>query len=818
MTFARVPRGARREPMRAAAPPRHLRGRVTPPPLPPFLLLLLLLLWRSASTARATDEEEEEVPSERFGKGGDLGGSGSGPPPDCRVCAAHPAPPSACPAGRAPCGIEGVYSLRARRQCAAGEEAAAPEEEEAKSGVPGPTMPGSPGSAGGVMPSPTSRAPPARQVEVALDARAETGYGVVLDRTRQFLARIICHSGNERDCDRFPSAAPCPNRTLRDNGMCILASPADAAYGQTVSGHGDGANAAAEHPPAGVGAGSGAGYIVLAFTWEPPEWTSCQGLDRGVRANAAARSAQTADRDFLVPSRGLFRAKRSQAVPVRVVSKSGRSDFFVSLTVVADSIAHPEALKPSEVTRAVAARCGPLTQLVASVFHRDRPSRRRDNLRLKHDKDEEKARTLRYHIARQTDKAAWKRGRRSAAAREELMRTPALLAPGLEEVDENVTAMQRSLLRAVLLGYGARELRPAGTPLGTVFAADASYDDDRVRAGVLRQVRGKRSPRRGTAGRLAAAAALKKAKASGLLPAPSPPPNVTAEVQAGLLRHAGACLAATGLRVVDIGVVNPLHAAGDHELRALEPIPLGKVADRLWPSDEGVEESADHSEDAPYGYRSPETPVRWEGWGGMSGLDTGWARVNVVVGGADHPDDEEQRCDAVFQALGPCEGYSGAGAGGGARHLERPRPSSPWDTWTIRNASLADTREVAFHVAAVTWRHARGPFGRGSAAFALLATAAFTCVAWRTLKGSSEAVGRRVAWDRAAEDLANARARRANAVAAQKPMQPGNVNSLGPTRGGVVERVAPRRSMAAAPGLLDRDAAFYTARAGLSIK
>ena len=37
--------------------------------------------------------------------------------------------------------------------------------------------------------------PPARQVEVAVDSRAETGYGVVLDRTRPFLARLLCHKG-----------------------------------------------------------------------------------------------------------------------------------------------------------------------------------------------------------------------------------------------------------------------------------------------------------------------------------------------------------------------------------------------------------------------------------------------------------------------------------------------------------------------------------------------------------------------------------------------------------------------------------------------
>lgn len=154
----------------------------------------------------------------------------------------------------------------------------------------------------------------------------------------------------------------------------------------------------------------------------------------------------------------------------------------------------------------------------------------------------------------------------------------------------------------------------------------------------------------------------------------------------------------------------------------------------------------------------------------------------------------EERCDAVFQALGPCEGYAGAGAGGSARHLKRARPSSPWDTWTIRNTSLAETREVASHVARSYWRHFRGPFGHAFAAFAVLATAGFLWAVWGRVKGDSEAVGRRVAWDRAAEDLANARARRANAVAAQKPTHPGIVGGA-PflARSGVVERVAPRR-------------------------
>jgi|AntAceMinimDraft_5_1070358.scaffolds.fasta_scaffold87750_1 hypothetical protein len=105
--------------------------------------------------------------------------------------------------------------------------------------------------------------------------------------------------------------------------------------------------------------------------------------------------------------------------------------------------------------------------------------------------------------------------------------------------------MRRTLLRAVLVGYGAAALRRAGTPLGTVFAADASADDDRVRAAVLRGVRGKRGPTRGAKGREAAAHAEKVARRSGLLPDPSPPPLVTPEVQAGLLRHAGECLAAT---------------------------------------------------------------------------------------------------------------------------------------------------------------------------------------------------------------------------------------------------------------------------------
>ena len=54
--------------------------------------------------------------------------------------------------------------------------------------------------------------------------------------------------------------------------------------------------------------------------------------------------------------------------------------------------------------------------------------------------------------------------------------------------------------------------------------------------------------------------------------------NVALQVQARLLRHAGECLAATGLRIVDIGVVNTLHAATDAELRALEPVPLGPVS------------------------------------------------------------------------------------------------------------------------------------------------------------------------------------------------------------------------------------------------
>lgn len=105
--------------------------------------------------------------------------------------------------------------------------------------------------------------------------------------------------------------------------------------------------------------------------------------------------------------------------------------------------------------------------------------------------------------------------------------------------------MNRTLLRAVLVGYGAAALRSVGTPLGTVFAVDAATDDDRVYATVLRGVRGKRGATRGAAGREAAARTEKTARRMGLLPEPSPPPLVTREVQAGLLRHAGECLAAT---------------------------------------------------------------------------------------------------------------------------------------------------------------------------------------------------------------------------------------------------------------------------------
>jgi len=74
--------------------------------------------------------------------------------------------------------------------------------------------------------------------------------------------------------------------------------------------------------------------------------------------------------------------------------------------------------------------------------------------------------------------------------------------------------------------------------------------------------------------------------------------------------------------VVDVGVLNALHAALDHELRALEPlVPLGEVADRLWPSDaeEATQETADR-----FGrvFKVPRTPVDWERWGGLSGLAT----------------------------------------------------------------------------------------------------------------------------------------------------------------------------------------------------
>ena len=93
----------------------------------------------------------------------------------------------------------------------------------------------------------------------------------------------------------------------------------------------------------GDGGESGGGSLLLTFAWDPPKWESCRGLDRGVRADATARAAQTAHADFLIPSRGLFRAKRSQEAPVRVVSESGRSDFFMSFTVVVDSVAHPQA-------------------------------------------------------------------------------------------------------------------------------------------------------------------------------------------------------------------------------------------------------------------------------------------------------------------------------------------------------------------------------------------------------------------------------------------------------------------------------------------
>ena len=199
--------------------------------------------------------------------------------PDCRVCAADPAPLSACPSGRTPCGIEGVYSLRANWRCGGHGEG----EADALATVATSSIGPHPGDA-----------PPARQVEVALDARAETGYGIVLDRTRQFLARLICHRGNERDCARFPVAAPCPPRIVRDNGMCVFADATGAVsglgggYEQTVRGGGGGGgdDAAAEN----LNPNSGGGSVMLTFAWDPPEWQSCKGLDRGLRADAAVET------------------------------------------------------------------------------------------------------------------------------------------------------------------------------------------------------------------------------------------------------------------------------------------------------------------------------------------------------------------------------------------------------------------------------------------------------------------------------------------------------------------------------------------------
>ena len=201
---------------------------VIPPPL--FLSVVLvvssLLLFFLSCTNAAGDAEVNgwfrdgvgSDESDGVGGGGDGGqkdGTATPPPsrptgPDCRVCAADPAPLSQCPSGRTPCGIEGVYSLRANWRCGGGGKGAA--EEHALSTI----------AASSIGPHPGDT-PPARQVEVALDARAETGYGVVLDRTRQFLARLICHRGDERDCARFPAAAPCPPRIVRDNGLCVFA-------------------------------------------------------------------------------------------------------------------------------------------------------------------------------------------------------------------------------------------------------------------------------------------------------------------------------------------------------------------------------------------------------------------------------------------------------------------------------------------------------------------------------------------------------------------------------------------------------------------
>ena len=50
-------------------------------------------------------------------------------------------------------------------------------------------------------------------------------------------------------------------------------------------------------------------------------------------------------------------------------------------------------------------------------------------------------------------------------------------ATPLEEVDEGVD-LNRTLLRAVLVGYTAAGTRAAGTPLGWVFAAAAAADDE----------------------------------------------------------------------------------------------------------------------------------------------------------------------------------------------------------------------------------------------------------------------------------------------------------------------------------------------------
>ena len=777
----------------------------------------------------------------------DVANDANDPPTgDCRVCAARHVELTACPGrARVPCGVEGLYSLRADWRCG-----------------------GSPDLA-------PAETPPARQVEVALDSRAEVGYAVVLDNTRTFLGRLLCHAGNEADCARFPAAAPCPLRVVRENGMCIFADAAG--------------------PSAWQAGGDRGGSLVLTFGWDAPRWEACRGLDRGVRADAAARARQVAHRDFLIPSRGLFRAKRSQQVPVRVTSRTGRSSFFMAFTVIVDSIAHPETLRPGEVSAALAAKCKDLTQLVAAVFHQDRPSRRWDTLRLKNNKDEAKAAILRFDAMREKDKALWKRGRQSAAAKAAIMRAPAFDALRLEDADEG-PGLNRTLLRAVLLGYGADARRQEGTPLGTVFAAGAYADDDRAKAQVLRQIRGKRGPTRGEAGKKAARDAEKMARKMGLMPDPSPPPEVTPEVQGGLLRHAGECLAATGLRVVDISVMNALHAAKDHELRPLVPVPLeGDLAEKLWPSEKASPRPAN---DNLY-HNSPETPLKWEGWSGMSGLATGWARVNLTMykgglllpsdeeereeamldtagsggwegdenggmggdtvggwfsgpGSATHgarreeggevdlgdgrrqhrrrarrsildtsrtPDDGlfgsaagrlpresggvsvmelgEERCDAVFQALGPCEGYGGAGAHGHARHVKRLQPSSPFDTWKIRNTTLAETREVVSHVANSYWRHFSGSFGYLLPAFTIIALLLFLWMVFCTVKRESVAVARRVAWDRAAEDLANARARRANAISGQLQTTRIWSDSIGgtPVMGGsgAVERLAPRR-------------------------